>query len=155
MKTIKDMSYWNWAIIISLFLSGTFVTGCMRDLIKVDTPPAAVEEGYPASIPLSEVDVSIEAYTMDKQNVIMTWTASKEVGEEKARYWSSMLGAVISPEGLTALGINPAGGAAASLLYFFGLMTRKPGDVSPAKLAKEKEDSFNYGQDRAKEIRSV
>jgi hypothetical protein len=148
------MNYWNWAIIVSLFLLGTSVTGCIRDIIKVDTPPAAVEEGYPASIPLSEVGISIEAYTMEKQQIILTWQKSAEVAEEKAAYWSSMLGAVISPEGLTALGLNPAGGAAASLLYFFGLMTRKPGDASPQIVAKEKESSYNAGLDKGKEIKN-
>lgn len=152
MKTIKNISYWHWTIITALFLSGTFVTGCMRDFVKVDTPPAAVEEGYPKAIPLSEVDLSIEAYTMDKQRVIMTWNSSRDIAEEKVQYWSSMLGAVISPEGLTALGINPAGGAAASLLYFIGLMTRKPGDSSPAQVASEKRDSFNAGQKKTKEL---
>lgn len=155
-NVLKNMSYWNWVVLAALFISGTFVTGCMRDFVKVDTPPEIVErDNYPTEIPLSQVYNSIESYTANEQRKILEWNNSAEIAEEKVQYWSSMLGAVISPEGLTALGINPAGGAAASLLYFFGLITRRPGDASPKTVAKEKEDSFNAALKKAGVIKET
>jgi len=144
--TFTNMTIWNWVIIITLFIAGTFSTGCLRSFIKVDTPQNVVETyAFPEKIPLDEVDIAIESYVATVTNNINVWNANKQLSDSKAAFWTDFIAQLTTPETLLQMGINPAGGSAASLLYFLGLITRKPGDVSPTEYRKGKEKSYNAG----------
>lgn len=122
------------------------VSGCTRHWIDVDTPQQAVDLGFPETVKLAEVEMYQDEFTRWAGNLIETWDARENVAEEKALFIDGVVGAVVNPENLASWGFNPYGGAGAT---FISLATMLMGN---RRQRKEKEDSYNAGLTKGKEL---
>ena len=145
LNRIKQITWQQWLTVGTLFVIGTALPACAGKFVKVRTPERAVDQGYPAKL---NYDDSREAFAEKIRSDIATneiWQDRIETAGQKVAMIEGIGGAVLSPESLAMWGLNPAGGAGASLMYLLGLFTKRPGDSSPKQTAKEKEDSYNKG----------
>lgn len=128
------------------------VTGCnLGDVLRTKVPPAVQKsESLPKSLTLNESQVEFERYLTNVELTSAQWTESIESSLALQSLLQDIAMTELSPERLALLGI-PVGGPAALLLTFgIGTFLKRPGDISPKQVAKEKESSYNAGIDKAK-----
>lgn len=148
MEMIKQMDKKLWVLVILIGAVATAVPGCVRDWIHVNPPQAVVDAGVPASLTLNESQMRLPEYRAEQQLILDSWAARENVAESKAQFWEGAVGAAVTPESLTLMGLNPVGGAGAIALFLGGLLIKRPGDVNGA----EKIASYNKGKEAAKEL---
>lgn len=145
-QNLKSLSLMQWIAVLAVGSAVGVVSGCARNFIKVDTPGTLIDQGFPAKIPLAEVDSYQEEYNRVATNTLLTWEARQDVAEEKAMFIDGVVGAVINPENLAAFGFNPLGGAGASFITLVTMLT------GAGKTRREKEKSYNAGLEKGKEL---
>jgi len=151
---ITRVSLKGWIAIFIIFIVGTVLPGCIGQIIDAPPPQGAEARNLDTDMKLDESIRAYNAYVRQENAFMESWAANIQEAEDKAAQWAGVFSQLTSPEALTAYGLNPASGAITAALFGAGLFFRRPGDVSQQTLAKEKEDSFNYGQERAKEIKN-
>lgn len=151
---ITKISLKGWITLFGIFIVGTVLPGCLGQIIDAPPPQGAESRGISTDLKLDQSIRQYNAYVRQENAFMESWAANIQEAEDKAAQWAGVFSQFTSPEALASYGLNPASGAITAALFGAGLFFRRPGDVDQKTLAKEKEDSFNYGQDRAKEIKN-
>jgi len=153
MKSIMNKITWRgWVGLGLLFVTGTVLPACVGQIIDADPPSGAAARQLAPSMKLDESIRAYNAYVRQETAFFESWEANIKEAEDKAAMWTGVFAQFTSPEALVAYGLNPASGAITAALFGAGLFFRRPGDVPPQKLSKEKEASYNAGIDKAKSL---
>lgn len=143
--------------VILLALTGATVLGAcagldLGDWIRVQTPHAVqVQAGLPASLSLNEAEAEYRAWMASITDVGTRWQTSIERSREIRTQLSQLLLQVGDRAGPTLAGIPALAPVVPLLTLLGGWFLRRPGDVSRADMAREKEDSYNAGLKRGRE----
>jgi len=138
---LSNIGWKNGLIALVIGIVGALLPACAADLVKVDTPPAAVDQGIPARLSVNKSIAEFNAYFAHQSALAESWGQRIEAGQAKVQWVEGLAGAVINPETFTALGFNPVSGVGFGAIYLFGLLT------GSRKLREQKEDSYNAGID--------
>lgn len=146
-------------IAVFLMIGGIIavVGGCdIGDVVKVDTPVIVQQNhGHPAKMSLNESIDAYDAWTAEVKLEGQQWRRQIEEGEEVAAFIGNITLQAVNDLGPTVAGIPVYGGILSAGLGIVGLFVRRPGDVSAKAVTKEKEASFNKGQQIAAGIASI
>lgn len=139
---------------LAIFTISAGVTGCsLGDVIRTKTPVEVQKsEKLPERMTLNESQAERDRYIYNVEQNITQWNENIEEGLALQALLSDIVMTELSPERLALMGI-PVGGPAALLLSFgIGAFLKRPGDANPKEQQKQKEDSYNAGLKKAKEL---
>lgn len=147
LKTVKNVKPKDWLLAVGIGVSAGLISGCAAHWVKLDTPQEAQKMGVPEEVSVADSPRYQEEFNQRVALANAAWDGRYDAAKAKVDLIDGAVGALVSADGFSALGFNPYGGVGASALYLFGLLRKRPGDVDPETVAKEKQDSFNKGHE--------
>ncbi|MBX3435535.1 MAG: hypothetical protein KF847_19635 [Pirellulales bacterium] len=143
-------------ICIAALIAAAGLAACagldLGDYIRVQTPHAVQQaSGIPATMTLNQAEGEYRAWHASISDAGARWKAAIERGHETRALVSQLTLQTLSDVGPTVAGLPVLGPALPLLTLLGGWFLRRPGDVSRADMAREKEASYNAGMRRSRD----
>ena len=116
------------------------------DFLTVPTPPDVQQErGLPAKLTLNAAAAEYQAWHEDTLRNAATWKTAIDRSDHFRGVFNQFTLGALDSLGPTVAGLPILGPAAPLLAGIAGLCIKRPRDVTPEELRKQKEDSYNAG----------